>query len=334
MGILDFFGKRQLTLDVATFETWPDKLLRYSNLDKNVRAILKDLERNANNLKDIRSSLTSVAGDERTQPVLDEHVPALIAAIEELAQHANFIEDIYLLEDQQAGLQAALSAYRERAAKSIAALKEHAPEHLQELDNRVRTLEDNTIKITQVLEEGKYENIKNVRELVEKFNKSRKREEKLLDKREEFLTKLQQLEEKRERIGTKLERLMGDNPQYLELFKKEDALHQQMDDLEQQTTTEKELETKTQAIQQEMHSLRKECVNDITALNISEQRHFLRATEQDIRKAKINISRIDDALEETSFQRYIQLVSEHLQPFPVRIEQENTIFESGDVAPQ
>jgi len=158
MGILDVFGKRERTviLDVTTMERWPDRLIRQQRLDAAFREHVASLERSKAAVNDAKDALADPRAKrnvpERALPIYDEHVPAMLAAVDQLLAQAQPADDLYAIDERQAQFQAALTRYRERTQKAAAALKDFLGHELRDLDAKVRKLEDCFLAITPRLE--------------------------------------------------------------------------------------------------------------------------------------------------------------------------------------
>lgn len=346
MGLFDLFGSRKespLTLDAASLEKWPERLLRRKEIPQRMATHIRDVERQRRRLQEAAERLIDpLVRDrrvpERARPVFDEHAPIVAAAARGLAGKGQLINDVFLVEAQQQDFQEAIAEYREATGKSVPALREFLNEELFRLEEGVQGLEDAMLAITPSLDQSGFSAIRQVKLLIEEYKGSRKRERQLLTLRERLMAELDGWEAKRRRHKEKINYYTerSRDSKFKELIAEEEELLDRVDAIKVRCLPSEEEERELRPLNQRLAFLRKQMINDITAMNINEQRTFLEATKDEIRLAKRKLERVDDLLAELSFDAYRNRFLQLLEPFNVRIEDIDTIIdpEEADVAPQ
>lgn len=342
MGLFDLFGTKAttLTLDVATMERWPDRLIRRQGLDKALREHHERVLAAREKVEHAKEALSDPAHrtelPESIQPLYDTHLPTLRNAIEDLLLTTVLSNNLFNVEEEIASFQEALTTYQEVTSKSTHALKEYLGEPLHQLQKALQELEDAMVSILPQLEQKEYGAIKSLREKITEYKESREREAKLQKLKELLLKELDILEAKKrkekERIKFFMERAR--NNKFKELIAEEEELLKEMDAIKVKGLPDEE--KALAPIKERLAWLRKQMINDITAMNINEQRTFLEATKDEIRLRRRKLERIDELLTDLSFETYKEKFFALLEPFNVRIEDMKTVFdvEDEDVAPQ
>ncbi|MBR9692547.1 hypothetical protein GOV07_01305 [Candidatus Woesearchaeota archaeon] len=345
MGIFDLFGKREpsmMTLDAATLQKWPDRLLRRQGLDKVMRNYARNIERARGKVENAKEQLSDPRHredvPERAHSVYDEHLPVVRNAIEDLLLHTVIGDNPFQADNQQEGFQEALVSYHEVTSKSVAALKEFLTPELQLLSDEMKGLEDTMVNLLPELEKRNYSSLKELKLLIVSYDETREKDRKLQQLRELLLKEVDALETKRikhkERIAYFMDRARDNK--YKELIAEEEELLEQVDEIKVRGLSPEEQEKELEPLKQRLAWIRKQMIHDITAMNINEQRTFLEATKDDIRLRKRKLERVDELLHNLSFDTYKQKFLTLLAPFNVRIEDVNTVLdtEDDDVAPQ
>lgn len=343
MGLFDIFsGQSQLTLDVATMERWPERLLRRQRLNRAMEVYLREVENAKRELmlakQHLKSPELKEQVPERASVIYDEHLPAIIDAINELEAGASFVESIFLVEDQQEEFRNALDEYKAATQKGHDSLKEYLGDDLAALRDSVRNLEDAVLSITPVLEETHFQNIKQLKVLIDTYKATREKEERLDQLHEQLHTEIDELESKRRRIKEKINYYVerSRDSKYQELIAEEARILDQIDDIKNRDYDADEELRELKPLNQRLATIRKKMIHDVTALNISEQRGFLQHTKDRLRVAKKKLARVTELLEELSFETFRRNMVELLEPFGARIEDASTILEDEDehVTPQ
>ncbi len=346
MALFDLFGKREpsaLTLDAATLNKWPDRLLRrqklHDALDIYVNALDKHRDRVEKSVKRVSDpGLADQRVPERAREVYDEHLPTIRAAAYNLLDRTIVVGDLFLIEAQQEEFQQALADFKEGTQKSTAALKEFFDEELAELNESVRILEDGMLSIYPKLEEGKFSNIKAVKRLIDEFKETREKEQKLKLLHKQTLDELDAYEARRLKHKDKIQYFTerARDGKFKELIAEEGELLDQADEIKIKGLPAEEEAKLLEPIKQRLSWLRKQMINDITAMNINEQRTFLESAKDEIWLRKKKLERIEEMLGELSFETYKAKLIPHIEPFNARIEDADMILEreEDDVAPQ
>jgi hypothetical protein len=335
--------ERAIILDVATLEKWPEQLLRHARVNEAMDTFLKDVERKSGKVHETKARLTDPRlkqkrFPERAYPIYDEHLPLIIKELEGVLHEAEFINDVFLIEEQQERFREAMASYHEQTRKSITALKEFLGQELSQLNQSVRDLEDAALRITPMLEQARFPSIKELKRLIEEYKATREKERKLITYRENLLKEIDALDAKKlkikERIKSYAERAR--DPRYKELIAEEEGLLTQEEEITIKGLPEAEQEELLKPIEQRLAFIRKQMINDITALNINEQRTFLDAVKDDLLLARRKLERCDELLADLHFDTYRQKFATLVEPFKARIEDATQILDSEDehVAPQ
>ncbi len=335
-------GRRGIILDVVTMERWPQRLVRHQGLEtaltewtRAVEEARGAVERAAQHLSD-PALLDRIP--ERAQPIYDEHLPSLRSAVQELLDQTVVIADAFLADVQQDDFRAAFERFRDDVRKPSAALKEFLGGELTLLTDAVAGLEDAILSLYPTLEKASFENLKKVKELVEEFKSSREKVVKLEHLKQEISEELEALERKRRKHKEKIAYFMerAKNGKYKELLAEEESLLREQDAIKVRDLPEEEEERMLAPIRQRLSWLRKQMINDITAMNINEQRTFLESVKDDIKLRKRQLERIEERLAELSFDAFRPKFIRVLGPFNARIEEADMILEpeEEDVAPQ
>lgn len=335
MGILDFFKgePRTLTLDVATLQSWPEKLVRLQRIDKEIESFKRMVDSHRHTISAIKARLTHPSIreelDSRLQPIHDEHAPLVVDAVDDLMDEADFFGGVFLMEEQQKNFLQALETYRQRMQKSSAALKEIHGQALRTLEEHIHELEDLVLLGSAALDEKGFDSIKEIKIMVENRAQDDEKREKLIALKSQMEVKLVELKEKREKIMTKIDHYMerANDAKCQELFSKERELRRRREDIKAQELTSDQEAVNLKPIDEQLNLLRKQMLHDITALNVSEQQAFLEGVNDDLRKVKKNIIKIDAAMHETSMEQFLIRMQEHLEGFNVRVEDASTIYE-------
>ncbi|RME32084.1 hypothetical protein D6789_00660 [Candidatus Woesearchaeota archaeon] len=343
MGLFDIFGgQSQLTLDVATMERWPERLLRRQRLTRAMDVYLKDIENAKRELLLAKQALKDPAVKdkvpERASIIYEEHLPALLDAVNELEAGAAFVDNIFLVEDQQEEFRKALEEFKEASQKPHDSLKEYLGDELSRLRECVRNLEDAVLSITPVLEETHFKNIKELKVLIDTYKATRSKEERLEELYEQLQREIDELESKKLRIKDKISYYVerSRNSKFQELIAEEAQLIDRIEDIKNRDYDAADEERELKPLNQRLAMIRKQMIHDVTALNISEQRTFLQDTKDRLRIAKKKLARVNELLEELSFETFRRKMVELLEPFGARIEDATTILEDEEehVAPQ
>ncbi len=338
MGIADLFGRKdpELVLDIATLDKWPERLLRHQRIPDAMASYLKEVERRKRRANEQKSRLADARirnrFPERALPIYDEHLPGLLKDVESLLAKANIIDDVFLVEEQQKDFQEALTDYRELTERAYSALREFAGQELLTLNERLRDLEDAVLSITPVLEERSFPAIKELKEAIHEFTENKEKEAKLKELKKDLLLELDNYEGRRLKIKERIRKYteQARNPQFKELLAEEDALVQQQDDLKVRGLSKDEEDALLKPVLQRLVYIRKQMINDITALNINEQRAFLDAVKDDILLRKKKLERVDELLDKYGFASFRTRLDHLVLPFRARIEDLNAITEPDD----
>ncbi len=341
MGLLDIFGgQSRLTLDVATMERWPERLIRRQRLNRAMDAYLRDIAQAKQALASARQRLTSAdlqeRVPERAKSIYEEHLPTILDAVNELEAGAAFVDNLFLVEEQQQEFLRALSEFKEQTMKPQEALSEFCGDELALLRERVRDLEDAVLSITPVLEETHFKNIRELKVLIDTYKATRGKEEKLKQLYTELQNEIEELENKKRRIKEKINYYVerAKNSRFQELIAEEARVLERIEDIKNRDEEDEERALKP--LNQRLAVIRKQMIHDVTALNISEQRSFLQHTRDHLRAAKKKLARVNELLEELSFETFRRSMVELLEPFGARIEDASTILDDEDehVTPQ
>lgn len=345
MGLFDRFfgsGNREMILDAAVLEKWPDRLIRQQLLHEHLDEYLYRVEKKRDKVAHLHSKIADPSlkerVPERARPILEEHVALMSDAIAHLLKATNVIRDLFLIEEQQEDFRDAISTYRRKTEKSRSALREFLESELHELDQAIRSLEDAMLSITPVLEEKHFSNIKQAKKIIEEYKSTRQKEKKLQHLHELLRKELDTLEEKRIKHKEKIRYFMerAKSSRFKELLAEEESLLEKVDEIKVRDLPPEVEEQELHPLTQRLAFLRKQMINDITAMNINEQRTFLEATKDNIRLRRRKLERVEEMLQEVSWQQYRLRLMSALEPFNVRIEDVERIIERGedDVAPQ
>jgi hypothetical protein len=344
MGLFDLFGKRQssVILDAATMSQWPERLLRKQGLDEEMNSFIKGIVKGTEGVSEMRAYLAEPALQqkvpERAAALYEEHLPLILNATEELLASSKIIDDIFLIEEQQRDFQESLSQYREKTAKSHAALKEFFPNELEELNAKVKELEDAMISISPRLDEKRYNEIKELKSLIEEYTMSRPKEKKAKELKEHLLQEIEVLEAKRLKHKGKIAQYIerAKNREHQGLIAEEERILEKMDSIKVRMLAPEEEVEQLKPLQEQISILRKQMIHDVTAMNISEQRLFLERTKDDLRLRQRKLERVDELLTELSYENYRTKFASVLEPFNAKIEDMGDILkrDESDVAPQ
>ena len=332
-----------ILLDVTSLDKWPEQLIRHARIAEAMTAFLKEVERKAGKVHEAKAKLTdprlkAKKFPERAHPIYDEHLPLLLEELETVLHEAELVNDVYLIEEQQARFRGAVATYHESTRKSITALKEFLSEELTHLNQAIRDLEDACLWITPKLEEAKFTNIKELKRLIGEYKGTREKERKLQALKGELMDEIGRLDTKKIKIKERIKKIAENarDPRYKELIAEEEALHEQEEEIRLKGLPDEELDTMLKPVQQRLAFIRKQMINDITALNINEQRGFLDAVKDELLLAQRKLDRCDELLSELRFETYRQKFSVLVEPFKARIEDATQILDAEDehVAPQ
>jgi len=335
-------GTGRIILDVATMERWPARLVRHQGLD----AVMRDLVRQVEAKRAIVEQARERLGDpelldrvpERAQPIYDEHLPRLRRMTQELLDTTLVLDDAFLIDAQEEAFRTVLKAFRDGTRKSVTALKEFLGPELLALDEAVAAMEDAMLAAYPALEKASFQNIKEVKLLIDDYRATRKKVVKLERLRDELRAELERLERKRRKHKEKISFFMGRarNSKYKGLLAEEEQLLGQMDKVKVKSLPAEEEERELAPIKQRLTWIRKQMIDDITAMNINEQRTFLESVKDDLKLRRRQLERVEERLEELSFDSYRPRLVEALAPFNARIEEADMIIEpeEEDVAPQ
>jgi hypothetical protein len=323
--------KRELVLDMAAIERWPERLIRNARLNEAVTTFLKEVERKQGRIRQAKAALTDTRlrdkkVPERAFPIYDEHVPVIVKAVEMLLT-SGFTDSPFLIEEQQEAFRQAITSYQEETRKSAAAIKEFLGPELAELGEGVRELEDTVIGLSGTLEQTKLANIKAVKQLAEEYVKSRPRELKLTEARTVIMKEVDTLEARKRKIKERIAYYteQARNPKFKELIAEEEELLKKSDEVKVHGHPPEEEEKQLAPITSRLAFIRKQMINDITAMNINEQRSFLESVKDDLLLRKQKLERIDEALQQLSTDAFKLKVAGELEGLNARIEEANVL---------
>ncbi len=336
MALFDRFAKTKLILDAATMEKWPERLLRHRRLDEELRKGLDAVSGRAAALRAAKERLADPRlkrkVPERAVPIYEEHLPRILKEAERLAERATFVEDLFLMEEQRSEFQERLTAYRESTQKSVAALKEFFADELRGIAEAAQGLEDETIRLVERLETKDLDAIRRIKATIEEYRQGREKERKLRELQAVILDELETYEKRRRKIKEKIQYYteQARSGRYKELIAEEEELLEKSDAITVRNLSADEEERQLHPIRQRLAFLRKQMINDITAMNINEQRTFLEAVKDEIRVRRRKLERIGELLGALGYDAYRAKLQELLRPFDARIEDAETIIEEED----
>ncbi len=346
MGFKEFFSpgkERELTLDIASLDKWPERLVRQQRLHEALATWLKDLERCRVKASEAKSRLTdprlkAKKVPERGATIYEEHVKVLVERVDDLLKAVPSIEDVYLAETQQESFQNALKTYQESTRKSVAALKEYFGSELGSLSDRLRELEDTVLRFTATLDAANFSNVKGLKIAIDEYKASRQKEAQLQRLRTQLQGEIGVLEGRRlkikEKIAYYIER--AKTSAYKDLIAEEEQLLDKVDEVKTKFLPVEQEESELKPLLSRLAFLRKQMITDITSMNINEQRSFLENVKDDLRLRKKKLERVEEVLATMSFSTYRTRFAHLVEPFKVRIEDVTTIVEEEEdaVSPQ
>lgn len=343
MGIFDIFsGPQRLTLDATSMEKWPDRLIRKQGLHRAFDTYLQNVSRQRGFVEDAKSDLTDPALQEkipdRAYELYKQHLPAIVRNVDELLNETDFVDNPFLVDEQQERFREALQSYEEQTRKSRSALSEFLGGELSVLQEHLRALEDAILSINPIFDEARFGNIHELKQLIDEYQRTRPRERRVTEIRNELLGEIDRLEAKKRRIKEKITYYVerSKSSKFQELIAEEARIIAEMDEVKEQNLTPADEEHDLKPLQQRIATIRKQMINDVTALNISEQRSFLEATKDHLRSTKRKLTRAEEILAELNFETFRRKFATLLEPFGARIEDTSTIIEDEDedVVPQ
>jgi|GEM_PF-1946949 len=324
----------QLVLDFTSLDKWPEKIVRHKRIQDDVVRVLKEAEKRKQKLMELKAKLSEARIREQKFPeraleIYDEHMPSFVRELETVLKAASLSDDVFKLEEQHEAFQKAMDSYKERTQKPVSALKEFLGQELLEVNAKLRALEDVLISLLSLLEEKKFSHVKELQIAIKEYNESRDKEAKLLALKEQLNKEIDDLDSRKIKIKEKIHQYSSQarSNKFMELFSEEEQLLDQIDAVKIKSPSVEEEEVLLKPLQQRLAYIRKQMINDITALNINEQRGFLEVVKDDLHLRQQKLARIEELLSKYHADAFKQRFETLLLPLNAKIEDANTIHE-------
>lgn len=329
--------RQRIVLDMTQIDRWPEKLLRASRVQERVHDHLKETARHMDAVREAKAALTDPRLKEsripeRAEAIFDEHLPLLLREVDALLDAARFPDDPFLIEKHHDRFRDALKRYQDSTAKSQTALQEYLGPELHGLGDRLHGLEDSAIGLSQSLEEGRLANIVAIKAAVEEHEATRAKEQKLIAMKRDAMDEVDRLEARKRKIKERIAYYseQARNPRFKELISEEEELLRKLDELRATPRPPEQQEPLERPIAQRLAFLRKQMINDITAMNINEQRTFLEAAKDEILLRRRRLERIDELLGQLGSEAFKAKVMPLIEPFDAIIEEATAITGQED----
>lgn len=319
MGLLDLFKKDQeLCLQVIHLEKWPQKLIKQQKLDLEIKKFLKRIDQKKRSLNEAKAKLTNpnINVPNRAKEMFDEHSQLIVQELDNLIEKSNFIDDIFLINEQKEDFGTMIVIFRDLTRKSFSTLKEFVNSELLQITRALNELEDEVINLNQLFEKTKFENIIKIKQSIDDYRKTRGKSSLIENKKRELETRIEHLENKKLKINSKIK-------EYLENAKgnSKAILEQEKKLLEDIRAIEEGIDHgDIKILKEELKELKRKMINDITAMNINEQKRFLQGVEEDLKTLKTQINKIKTEYNNLSLDNTVSEIKNYLEGFKVRFE--------------
>jgi len=319
MALIDLFKKDQeLCLQVINLENWPLQLVKKQKLDYEMKKFLKRFEQKRKALSEAKTKLSdpSINVPERAQEMFFEHSQLVMNELDNLLEKSAIINDIFLLEEQKKDISTLIIIVRDVTRKSFSILKEFANKELLGITRALNEFEDELLALNPLFEKTGFENIVKTKKLIDDYRGSRGKADFVDRKKKALEQKIVLLKEKKEKIKRKIiEYRQNAKSNSKELLDKEEELLLKINDVKEGFDS-----GNMELLKEELTSLRRKMINNITVMNINEQKRFLKGVEEDLKTLKSNHEELVKTHNNLGLDNSVKTIKELLKNFEVRFE--------------